>query len=185
MLHYYNMNINKHFKPNLLDPIVKKRIVKAMNPPKDDYWAPTKTTARSFYQNYIKSNIGFFIVLVIFILFLFYRYRIIRKNRVTSEIEKTYKLQDDPNVIIYNTEPKIEHEFNQPPKKDIHISQKDMDEYAQLLMYLYEQQKDSLREPINKNYSSRMKPAKPNGPKFAYPVYPYANGGTLTPSGNK
>ena len=191
------MNNNKRLKPNLLDPIVRKRIVKTLNPPVEDYWAPTKNTAQTFFQKYIKPNVGLFIVIIIFILFLFYRYRMIKKNRETSEIEKLYNQQnehqnqhqnghDNPAdqaivTVVHHNEPNKDN----PPGKNQPDPKKETDDYTRLLMYLYEQQKDSMREPIHKNYSSRMKPAKTIGPKFAYPMYPYAKGGTLTPPSGK
>ena len=158
------MNNNKCIRPNLLDPIMKKKIIKTLNPPVEDYWAPTKSGAKSFIENYIKPNIGFFIFVILVILFLFYRYRVIKKGRERSELEN----QLNGEII----EPV-------PIQSNNIISTND---YSQLLMYLYEKQKDSLREPIHKNFSSRMLPAKPHTQeaKLAYPIYPHAKA-TLTP----
>ena len=74
-------NNNKILKPNLVDPIVEQRIIKTLNPPVEDYWAPTKNSFQSFFRKYIKPNIVFIIIIILFILYLFYRYRMIKKTR--------------------------------------------------------------------------------------------------------
>ena len=75
------MNIRKYIRPNLLDPMLERRIIKTLNPAKPDYWAPTKNVAKNFFQNFVKQNIWLIIFIVIIILFLIYRYRVIKKNR--------------------------------------------------------------------------------------------------------
>ncbi len=32
------MNKNNRLKPNLLDPVIKQKIIKTLNPVKEDYW---------------------------------------------------------------------------------------------------------------------------------------------------
>ena len=46
------MNANKKIKPNLLDPIIEKKIVKTLNPQEEDYWGPTKNVFQHFYQKH-------------------------------------------------------------------------------------------------------------------------------------
>ena len=54
-----------------------------------------------------------------------------------------------------------------------------------MLLNLYNQQKEDAREPRIKHFNSRMQPVPRQGPKFAYPMYPYAKGGSLAPSGTR
>ncbi len=120
------MNIKKNFRPNLIDPILEKRIIKTLNPPKPDYWAPTKNVANGFYQTYVKQNFGLIIFVVIIILFLIYRYRIIKKNREYNDWQKYYG---------YN----VSTEKIDPPKKNI--------EYSKIAIEAYNMQKEMMREP--------------------------------------
>ncbi len=156
------MNNNKHLKPKLLDPIIEKKIIKTLNPVKEDYWEPTKNGFRSAYENYIKPNFLLVFFIIIVILFLIYRYRIIRNRRELVETEKKYKITDNmpsQSSIIDN--------------KNQNQSEYASDEQTQLLLHLYNKQKEKMREPPIKNSKS---------PQFAYPMYPYGHGGTLTPS---
>ena len=129
----------------------------------------------------------------------------IKKNKETEELEKIYndKSLTEANNLIFpgslphkndnyiknNALSSVIHDdliITKPQDKEkVSVSKKDVDDYTKLLMYLYEKQKDSLREPIHKNYSDRMKPARITEPKFAYPIYPYTKGGSLSPSNGK
>jgi len=107
------MNNNKHLKPNLLDPIVEKKIMKTLNPPKEDYWAPTKNGFKSVYDKFIRPNIGLVIFIIIIIFFLIYRFRSIKKKREITEVENIYEDQ------LHNKKPKknIVTKKNIIPKK--------------------------------------------------------------------
>lgn len=144
------MDKNK-LKPNLVDPILQRRIIKTLSvPPPEDYWEPTKNTLKTLYQKYIKENI-YLVVAIIFVIFLLlYRYHITKKKRQQQILDNE----------------------KDPPKS-----------YADLLMDLYKQEKEYLREPTVKKFSSRVDPA-PITPKFAYPIYPYAKG-VLAPTGGR
>jgi hypothetical protein len=159
------MNTNKYLKPNLLDPIIEKKIIKTLKPQVEDYWAPTKNGFRTFYENYIRPNYFLIIFIVLILLFLIYRYRIIKKRRENTEPDKDFI--SPPNKINTNSG----NNKNSPNK--------DIDEYTKLLMHMYNQQKEEMREPPIKHLNDNT------NPKFAYPMYPYAQGGTLAPSTNK
>ena len=57
------MNNNKYPKPNLLDPIMCEKIIKTLNPPPEDYWAPTKNSFQSFYQNFNQTYEQMFLII--------------------------------------------------------------------------------------------------------------------------
>ncbi|XWV24833.1 mg596 protein [Tupanvirus deep ocean] len=174
------MNNNKHLKPNLLDPIIEKKIIKTLKPPNHDYWAPAKSGVKSFFENYIKPNIGLVIFIIIIILFLIYRYRVIKKDREAKEIEKFYK-------NTYGIDINQENNDNQIKLQDpIHIKDsipldKNSQDYTNLLLYLYNQQKESSREPQLKKYNNKTM----TNTKLAYPMYPYARGGSLAPANSR
>lgn len=155
------MNNIKQLKPNLLDPILVKKINKTLNPPIEDYWEPTRNTARSFFENYIKPNAILFILFLVFILFLFYRYQVIKKNREETELVDLYQKQLYQTVIN-----------NDPTNRAQYVQNNNLDQRAQLFLNLYEEQKNIMREPIYRKYSNRMKPVQVNSPNFAYPMYP-------------
>ena len=169
------MNNNKRLKPNLVDPIMSKRIIKTLAPEKPDYWAPTKNGLRSFYNNFIKKNIAFVIIVILFILFLIHRYRSIKKDRDDKIIENIDADVMCPPVPVVNTNTSIN---SSGKKKDAST-----DEYTKLLLQYYNYEKESAREPVIKKFSNRMNPAP--GPKLAYPMYPYTKGGTLLPGGSR
>lgn len=188
----------KYIRPNLVEPILKQKIVKTLNPKVEDYWAPTKNTAQSFVRNYIKPNMWFFIVLLIFGLFLLYRYRMIKRKNEDIRSEASANTSDVTNSQLTKSNTDTENSNSTSASNsaysssasllpsstyssDTEISNKEAQEYANMIMYLYDKQKDSLREPINRNFSNRMLPAKS---KLAYPTYPYGKG-SLIPSGSK
>lgn len=149
------MNNIKHIKPNLIDPILEKKIIKTLNPPKEDYWGPAKNGMQTFYQKYIKPNIILVIIIILIILFLIYRYRSIKKDRKLQQMQQYY--QSQPNITNNNTK----------------ISKQEIDNYSDLLLTYYNQQKEMMREPTIKSNA-----------KLAYPMYPYIQG-SLVPSGSR
>ena len=177
MFVYFIMNNNKRLKPNLLDPLIEKKIIKTLKPQKDDYWEPTKKSFHSFYQNYIKPNMSLVIFVIVIILFLIYRYRVIKKER---EIKQTEKIHENMYVIPKGNN--VLHYRDQ--------NSEDINEYTKMIMHLYNQQKENMREPDNRNNITNRtnrtnRNSKLNEPKFAYPMYPYAKGGLLAPSGSR
>lgn len=189
------MNANKKIKPNLLDPIIEKKIVKTLNPQEEDYWGPTKNVFQLFYQNYIRDNIGLFIIIILIILFLIYRYRFVKKDREAKNIEHYINnTTDQQQHFLYqnqlnsfnqiNSSNKLNDKYHLPeqlsgmtqtePKSNTNIKSNDENEtYAKILMAYYNQQKEMMREP-------KYKPSK-----LVYPMYPNSNGGTLIPSGKR
>lgn len=154
------MNANKRLKPNLLDPILEKKIIKTLKPPQEDYWAPTKTTFQSFYQKYITPNWGLVILIILFIMFLLYRYITIKRDRD----EKT------PTTCVNGV-----CNRETATKKEADTNTK---EYTDAFVNLYTQQKENAREP------KPVKRADENKPKMAYPMYPY-KGGSLVSAGSR
>ncbi len=104
------MNQTKHLKPNLLDPILEKKIINTLNPPQDNYWEPTKNIFHNIYKKYIRPNITLVIIFIIILLLLLYRYRIIKNKRVN-------KLDNDQQIIDEYTNYFIES-YNQQ-KEDL------------------------------------------------------------------
>lgn len=138
----------KRLKPNLLDPLVESKIRKTLMPVKDDYWAPVRSSGTSFVQNIVKKNIGLIILIIIIILFLIYRYRVIKKEREMKELEERITLK---NTTIPNS-----------------ITNLEMKQYADILLAMYNQQKEYATEP-------RLK-SKNINPNLSYPIYPYSKG---------
>jgi|SRR5271154_4061104 len=170
------MNKNNRLKPNLLDPIIKQKIIKTLNPVKEDYWEPTKNIFQTFYQKYIRPNIYLILFIIFILLVLLYRYRVIQKDRQK------------------NTEMANEMPDNEMPNNESN----EINDYTNLIMTAYNQQKEDSREPPIKKFSERVEPApiktnlknnlknnlkKNQMPRFAYPIYPYAKGGSLAPAG--
>ncbi|AEQ32585.1 hypothetical protein [Acanthamoeba polyphaga mimivirus] len=147
--------MNKPLKPNLVDPIFEKKIIKTLNPTVQDYWAPTKTGLKYLFQNFIRPNILLIIFLIIIALLLFYRYQVVKNNREIKKLEQMYSDKSNINIDV-NT--------------DINNS---VDKYKDVLLYLYNQQKETMREPKTKKKHNITD-------NFAYPVYPYK--GSLSPS---
>lgn len=145
--------MNKQVKPNLVDPMLQKKIFKTLNPPVEDYWAPTKNSFQNFYKNFIRPNIFLIIFIIVLALLLYYRYRVVKTEREQRELQKVYdNNHNDKNI---NAEDLVE-------------------KYQDVLLYLYNQQKETMREP-------KIKKTLPEN--FAYPVYPYK--GSLSPSNNR
>lgn len=116
----------QHIKPNLLDSVVSKEIVQKLNPPKEDYWKPTSNTFKNIYIKYIRTNLWFYVFLVLIIIFLIYRYFDIRnKNKLKMYQEKIQQM--------YGIDP--------PIKKTLY------DDYKDVLLSAYYHQKEKSREP--------------------------------------
>lgn len=148
----------KRLKPNLLDPLIESKIKKTLMPVKDDYWAPVRSSGTSFVQNIVKKNIGLIILIIIIILFLIYRYRIIKKEREMKELEEA--TTTSKNTTILNS-----------------ITNPEMKQYADILLAMYNQQKENATEPRFKyKKSDHSTKAKNIYPNFSYPIYPYSKG---------
>ena len=162
------MNINKRLKPNLLDPKCKIKITRTLNPPREDYWKPTKNVLQTIYADYIRPNFYFFLCLGIFFVFLMYRYRVIQNQRLEEQFNLTQdtKVESNENIITY----------------------------SDIALNIYNQQKEKSVEPrVNTDIpNNRVKwapikevepigPIGSIGPQFAYPIFPYAKGGRLVP----
>ena len=74
-------------KPKLIDPVFEQQMIEKINPIKTDYIDPVNRVLSWLYRNYIKPNMMTIIVIIIIVLLLFYRYRTVKKNKETKEIE--------------------------------------------------------------------------------------------------
>lgn len=169
---------NKRLKPKLLDPIIEKKIIKTLKPPQEDYWAPTKNSFQSFFQNYIRPNVYLIIFIIIICLLLLYRYRVIKNDREN----KLNKIQPAPAQNYMSNNINFRHNSNVSIPLERNYTD---EEYADLLLHLYNQQKEDAREPKIKHFNNRMMPVSKQVPKLAYPLYPYSKGGTLAPSSTR
>lgn len=145
----------KYIKPDLVNPVIRQRIIKTIQPPGKTQWKPVKKFFSSLYEDYIIPNI-YLVLFIIFVIFvLIYRYKITRDNRKKSSKESNSKLLDHLNAEI--TSPN-----NQQKEvvKDL-INKKEINQIPDLAMLMYNQQKEHLREPMKRSKN------------FAYPVYPY------------
>lgn len=159
------MNINKKLKPNLVDPKYRLKINKTLNPPKQDYWKPTKNVLQMVYSDYVLPNIWIIIFIFVILLLLLCRYRMVQNQK----LEEAFKLVQDTQV-----------------RTDETIN------YSDIAINAYNQQKEKSAEPrINttKNTNrvnwaptsqSNILETLPSG--LAYPMFPYVKGGTLLPS---
>lgn len=152
------MNKNGRIKPNLLDPMIEKKIVKTLQIPKDNFWVPTKNSFVNCYKKYMRPNIFLIIFIIVIIIFLIYRYRVVKKKKLIVQICDTQ-----------NKKSTGQNDF----------SKKNINDNIEALLYVYNQQKENLREPIVEGRRKKI-----NNSKLAYPMYPY-EGGTLAPSGNR
>jgi len=155
------MNINKRLKPNLLDPKCRTKITRTLNPPREDYWKPTKNVFQMVYADYIKPNFYFFLFVGVFCVFLLYRYRIIQNQRLEEKfiLAQNTKTETNENILTY----------------------------SDIALNIYNQQKEKSVEPRVKTVANNrinwapVKEREPTQPQFAYPMFPYAKGGTLVP----
>jgi len=166
----------KRLQPNLIDPIIGKKIVKTLNPPIQDYWKPTKMTFLSFYQDYIKPNIYLVIFICIILILLLYRYRVIQTERENNEHMSNIENNTATNIVSVTT-PTHSRAIVSVPKPKVSVIQK---EHANALLQLYDKQKEDSRD--NETVASSLKKFKYKKPRLAYPMYPYTKGGSLVPA---
>jgi hypothetical protein len=69
------------------DEQVQQYVNELTPPPKADYWAPAKSGAKSFYEKWIKPNILPIVLIILFILFLIYRYKTTQKEKSQTPIK--------------------------------------------------------------------------------------------------
>jgi len=115
------MNIQR-LKPDLLNPILKQKIIQTINPPREDYWGPVKDLFSDIYMDYIKPNIYLVIFIIIIIIILIYRYNVTQEKR---------RLQ-----LLH---PRLHHNNNTINDKQIDSND--------LALLIYNQQKENSREP--------------------------------------
>lgn len=150
----------KKLKPDLVEPYVSQKIIHAINPPKPDYWEPTKITMKSIYQNYIRPNWLIFLIIFIICVLLIYRYRIVQDRRKESDdVDIDNDIAVDTNININDS---IINE-----KKNKKTADDELEIYTKMIMDKYNYEKELSREP-------KIVRQQSNG--FAYPMYPYHPG---------
>lgn len=137
----------KYIKPDLINPVIRQRIIKTIQPPGETQWKPVKKFFSSLYEDYIIPNI-YLVLFIIFVIFvLIYRYKITRDNRKKSSKESNSEIISPDNQ-------------QKEAVKDL-VNKKEINQIPDLAMLMYNQQKEHLREPVKRSKN------------FAYPVYPY------------
>lgn len=163
----------QHIEPNLLDSVIRNKIIQKLNPPKEEYWKPASTTAKNIYVKYVRTNIWFFVLLVAIIIFLIYRY---------------FDIRNKNKIKIYQKHVREAYGIEAPIKKTLY------DDYKDILLSAYYQQKERSREPdlalyniseeksksskyydSIKSSTSSTSSTSSNKP-MAYPSYPYSEG---------
>ncbi len=181
------MNMNKRLKPNLIDSKVTDKISRTINPPKKDYWKPTRNVLYVFYSDYVQPNFYFFLFVVTVLLFLLYRYRIVQDQRAEENFET------GTNHVGICTDQFCENKPNYKAN-----SKTDVQLYSDAVLDIYNKSKELSLEPrvrTSKN-NDRVEwapaPGSKSGskstsksPKFAYPMFPFTKGGTLAPIPNR
>ena len=180
------MNVNKNVRPDLLDPIVEKKIMKVLNPPVEDYWAPAKTGLRGFYHNYIRPNVWLLVFIVIIILILYYRYRKVKADREKEQYEdlKTYNSHHVGGTnTLFGDYKQAAKKYSSPKyNRSKYNTNHKSKEYTDFLVDLYNANKEKLREPLQ--IQPQIQPRIQSQPQLAYPMYPY-QGGTLISQGSR
>lgn len=108
------MNINKQTKPNLIDPIIKQKLINTIKKPKVNYWEPTKNFFEDFYENYIKPNLISVIILIILVLILLYRYFMTQKNRLLPIPDTNNDINRAMLLYDYQKEKSLESKISYP-----------------------------------------------------------------------
>ena len=135
----------KHIKPDLFDAMIGKKIIKTLKPPADDYWEPTRNGLSSVWENYIRPNIWFIVGVVVVLVFLIYRYRSIKAEREAQKVADVYKSYYGPYVGPNGRRLSPE---NWSPSEYIPGRPKtSMDQYADMVLEIYNYQKENAREP--------------------------------------
>lgn len=156
-----NIMNNKCSKPKLVDPILGKKIIKALNPPKADYWEPTKSGLKDFFDNWIRPNIYIVIIIIFFLLFLLYRYRVVKREKEIRELKK-----------VYGSELGLEEDLSGSITGDdeypVKLNKQQAEQLSNILMSIQQEHKIYSHEP--KTYKKLLQKEK------SYPIYPEAGG---------
>lgn len=156
-----------NLKPNLVDSLIKKRIIKTLKPVPQDYWAPTKTTFRSLFESIIKPNLFFIIFFIVILILLYYRYHDTKKKRKEESLDTTNKIVETDTFV---------EDFNiQCTDKKCVITPKIKNE-SNVLLSMYMKEKEKMREPYVKNIEREI------SSKEAYPTYPNILNKNLVPA---
>lgn len=175
----------KHLKPNLMDPLIDQKIMKTLGNKKqisEDYWEPTRVGLFTFWEKYILPNIWIIIVILIVVIFLIYRYRSVKSEREEKEMLEKYNAFNAYNHSNYRGDYNYYHPHHPhyPNPRDLKNSKKDKDEeksmvdqYTQMLLDLYEFQKEQILEPSKPSNRDYRKPNRSRKPSRPYHDDPY------------
>ena len=110
-------------RPNLLDPLVTKKIIRTLNSKSNGHFLPVKNTFTSIYTHIILPNIIGIVVIFIAIIVLLYRYRITSNKRTVDALSSNIynqKQYDDTDLLIdiytHQKEVSREPKKKQPPQ---------------------------------------------------------------------
>lgn len=67
-------------KPDLVDAEMQQKVVELLESPKEDYWGPTKNVIGKVFNNWIKPNWAFWLIVLGLVLFLIWRYRYVKRK---------------------------------------------------------------------------------------------------------
>jgi hypothetical protein len=116
-------------RPNLVNPELERRVGSALDKNKDSVFNNVKDNVGSFYNGYISGNglTIFFVILVI--IFLMYRYRMIRNERVNKQLsgkqeEKTRFTEEDIYDMLKKQEIKAKMEQEQKKLGHMFVNKK-------------------------------------------------------------
>lgn len=109
------MNV-KTLRPNLVDPLLGKKIVKTLKVQQAGYWEPTKNVCHNIYHKYIKPNKIIVVVVIIVAILLLYRYRTTKRNKVTAPVTPNQP-SNEINDLVFNLY-KQQVEASREPRSD-------------------------------------------------------------------
>lgn len=154
------MNNNAPNLPNLIDPLFKKKIVQILNPPHKDYWKPVRSLFTIIYEDYIKTYSGVVFLLVLLLIFLIYRYRMVKLEKEDNELNQKSSLNSSPNS-----------NSNSNPNSNLSLDQQIVNDFWK--NYTMKISESVSAEPQMPQIQVQYQPP-PTVP--AYPVFPYGNG---------
>lgn len=113
------MNNVKSMKPNLLNPIVEKKLKKTLLPTKENTWEPIKQFGYNIWRNFIRKNIVIIVIILLIVIFLVYRYRVVKKRKEDQEFigsNNSEQLKHTQMLLDYY---KLQKELAREPKFEL------------------------------------------------------------------
>lgn len=183
------MNINKRIRPALVDSKITSKLVRTLKKPEVEHWKPVKNLLQTIYSDWIEPHSYFFICLALFIIFLLYRYRTIQNQKIEEEMMKEMGVSSEKSDYDRYTE-MVLAAYNQQEKQRIEPMVKILPKHADRIRWHSDDSESESPAKRSKKRKDKLPPAyqyiqqpanMPNS-GFAYPMYPYVQGGTLLPA---